>query len=304
MKTVLWLLLALNGLAAAVWLAGFSVPPKPVAELTIPAPSAKPLQLLSELPALPPRLDTLPADYGVPPDAPEEGGLPPAQPPAVEVPGSPAPVAEPQVPQNAPLPVASSPAPDATAAKETPMPTPPDKAATAKPPVLADPEPPVDATATPVTTGLPVGDGTACYRTAALAGDVYEAAGTALREAGLGEPTLQPQDRARPRHWVYWAGAADELTSIEERLKAAGVRDWYRLRTDDGMLRISLGVYGQADGARRRQRELAAKAIQTQISEHYTPQARLRWTFTAQPATVDAVKDRLQGQGVRVEACP
>lgn len=304
MRTLSWLLLALNGLAAAAWLAGFSVPPKPVAELTMSAPSVKPLQLLSELPALPPRLDTLPADYGAPPGALEEGGVPPAEPPAVEAPGSPTPVAEPQIAQNGPPPVAPSPAPDATAATETPMPTPPDKAATAKPPVSADPEPPVDATATPITTGLPVGDGVACYRTAALAGDVYEAAGTALREADLGEPTLQPQDRARPRHWVYWTGAVDELASIEERLKAAGVRDWYRLRTADGMLRISLGVYGQADGARRRQRELAAKAIQTQISEHYTPQARLRWTFTAQPAAVDAVKDRLQGQGVRVEACP
>lgn len=301
MRTVLWLLLALNGLVAAAWLAGFSVPPQPVAEPTVPTPSAKPLQLLGELPALPPRLDSLPADYGMAPGALEAGGLPPAEPPAVEIPA-----AEPQIAQSIPLPAARSPeslaaAVEFTAVNEAPVPGPP---TAVTPPVSSAPEPPVAAMAVPVATELPVGDGAACYRTAAMAGDAYEAGGMALRGAGLGEPTLQPQDRARPRHWVYWTGGADELASIEERLRAAGVRDWYRLRAADGIPRISLGVYGQADGARRRQRELAAKAIQTQISERYTPQARLRWTFTAQPAAVAGAKDRLQNQGVRLEACP
>jgi hypothetical protein len=121
---------------------------------------------------------------------------------------------------------------------------------------------------------------------------------------GLGEPVLQAQDRARSRHWVYWTGTADAATQIEERLQAAGVRDWYRLRAADGTVRISLGVYGQADGARRRQRELAAKAIQTQISERYAPQARLRWTVTATAAAVAAASDSLRAQGLQLEACP
>lgn len=296
MRTVLWLLLALNGLVAAIWLAGFSVPPQPVAEPTVRAPSTKSLQLLGELPALPPRLDSLPADYGMAPGALEEGGLPPAEPPAVEIPA-----AEPQIARSISQPAVQSPEPLAAGVKEAPVPGPP---TVATPPVASAPEPPMEAMAAPVATELPVGDGAVCYRTAALAGDTYEAGGMALREAGLGEPTLQPQEPARPRHWVYWTGAADELASIEERLKAAGVRDWYRLRAADGMLRISLGVYGQADGARRRQRDLAAKAIQAQISERYTPQARLRWTFTAHPAAVAAAKDRLQNQGVRLEPCP
>ncbi len=60
MRILLWLLLALNGVAVALWLAGYAVPPS--APVTPPplAPSAKPLQLLSELPALPQRLDALP----------------------------------------------------------------------------------------------------------------------------------------------------------------------------------------------------------------------------------------------------
>ncbi len=301
MRTVLWVLLALNGMLAVVWLAGFSLPPQPVAELTVPAPSAKPLQLLSELPALPPRLDTLPADDGISPGAAQEGDVPPDEPPAVQIP-----ITEPQIAQSTSLPAARSPEPVAAVVESTAEAAargspPPAKPTPAKPPAAVEPAPPVEVTSAPILADPPVA---VCYRTAALAGDAYEAAGQALRGASLGEPILQPQDRARPRHWVYWTGAADEQAGIEERLKAAGVRDWYRLRAPDGMLRISLGVYGQADGARRRQRELAAKGIQTQISERYTPQARLRWTFTAQAAAVAAARDSLQSQGVRLEVCP
>jgi hypothetical protein len=304
MKTVLWVLLALNGLLAVVWLAGLSLPPQPVAELTVPAPSAKPLQLLSELPALPPRLDALPADDGISSGAPQEDVLPPDEPPAVQIPST-----EPQIAHSTSLPAARSPEPvavvvESTAQAAAPASPPPAKPTPAKPPAAMEPTPPVEVTPAPIMADPPVADGVVCYRTAALAGDVYEAAGQALRGADLGDPVLQPQDRARPRHWVYWTGAADEQAGIEERLKAAGVRDWYRLRAADGVLRISLGVYGQADGARRRQHELAAKGIQTQISERYTPQARLRWTFTAPAAAVAAARDSLQRQGVRLEVCP
>jgi len=303
MRTVSWVLLALNGLLAMVSVAGFSLPPAPMAELPAPAPSAKPLQLLSELPVLPPRLDSLPAADEPSPGAPQVGDLPLDEAPPVQIP-----IAEPQIATSTSLPAARSPGPVAvqvntqaeTAAPGSP---PAPEPVSAKPPATAS-APPVEVRPAPILAGPPVADGAVCYRTAALGGDAYEAAGQALRDAGLGEPVLQPQDRARPRHWVYWTGAADEQAGIAERLKAAGVRDWYRLRAADGMVRISLGVYGQADGARRRQRELAAKGIQTQISERYTPQARLRWSVTAQAAAVAAARDSLQGQGVRLEACP
>lgn len=303
MRTVSWVLLALNGLLAMVCVAGFSLPPAPIAELPAPAPSAKPLQLLSELPVLPPRLDSLPAADEPWPGAPQVGDLPLDEPPPVQIP-----IAEPQIATSTSLPAARSLGPvavqvDTQAETAAPGSPPAPEPVSTKPPATAS-APPVEVTPASITAGPPVADGAVCYRTAALGGDAYEAAGQALRDAGLGEPVLQPQDRARPRHWVYWTGAADEQAGIEERLKAAGVRDWYRLRAADGMVRISLGVYGQADGARRRQRELAAKGIQTQISERYTPQARLRWSFTAQAAAVAAARDSLQGQGVRLEACP
>lgn len=308
MRIGMWLLLALNGLVAAVWLAGFSVPPKPVVEPPAPTPSAKSLQLLSELPALPPRLDTLPVDSGLLRGTPGENVASPAGAP-VERPGVETPVAGPEIAVNGPAPAVRSPAllaaPAESTAPSTAAPSAaPAQAAPAEPPVPAVPRPVVNTSAASVTVDLPSGGGPTCYRTALLAGDAYEAAGTALREADLGEPILQPQDRARPRYWVYWKGAPDELAGIEQRLKAIGVRDWYRLRAADGMPRLSLGVYGRMDGARRRQRELAAEAIQAQISARYPPQAKLRWTVVALPAAVEVAKDRLQGQGVRLEVCP
>lgn len=291
MRTMLWLLLLLNAALASLWMAGFSVPARPVAEPTAPTPSAKRLQLLSELPAPPQRLDSLPLDGVMAADVTDPGS-------AAEV---------------------DTPPPDLAAGNLLAATAVEPSIVTLAAPVETATEPSAPKLALPVTETAPStklgpsapdmatpppADAAVCYRTAALAGDAYEAAGALLRQVGLGEPVLQPQDRARSRHWVYWAGAADAATQVEERLQAAGVRDWYRLRAADGTVRISLGVYGQADGARRRQRELAAKAIQTQISERYAPQARLRWTTTATAAAVAAASDNLRAQGLQLEACP
>lgn len=291
MRTMLWLLLLLNGVLASLWMAGFSVPARPVAEPTAPTPSAKRLQLLSELPAPPQRLDSLPLDGVMAADVTDPGSAAELdmQPPDVAA-GNllAAPVIEPSiVTLTAPVETTAEPS-----APQLALPVTETAPSTKLGPSTPD-------MATP-----PPADAAVCYRTAALAGDAYEAAGALLRQVGLGEPVPQPEGRARSRHWVYWTGTADAATQIEERLQAAGVRDWYRLRAADGTVRISLGVYGQADGARRRQRELAAKAIQTQISERYAPQARLRWTVTATAAAVAAASDSLRAQGLQLEACP
>lgn len=296
MRTMLWLLLLLNGVAALVWMAGFSLPARPVAEPAAPTPSAKRLQLLSELPAPPQRLDSLPLDGVMAADVTDPGS-------AAEVDTPPPDLAagnllagtavEPSiVTLAAPVEAAAEPSAPKLALPVTDTPPSTELASTQLGPSAPD-------MATP-----PSADAAVCYRTAALAGDAYEAAGALLRQAGLGEVVLQPQDRARSRHWVHWTGSAAAAAEVEERLRAAGVRDWYRLRGADGTVRISLGVYGQADGARRRQRELAAKAIQTQISERYAPQARLRWTVTATAAAVAAASDSLRAQGLQLEACP
>jgi hypothetical protein len=268
MKKLTWLLLALNAIAAAVWLAGFELPaPAPPAP---PPPSgAKRLQLLSELPQLPPRLDALPAE----PEPAASSGDAAAAPEPGEL-TVPADVGAPQV-------AVTPPADAQPVAASTPADTP--------------------APAAPVTTPATT---PACYRTAPLGTDAYERAGDALRAAGLGEPRLQPPARVRERYWVYWSGSAEQVGEVEAKLKAAGLRDWYRQRGAGGQMRLSLGMYGQLDSARRRQRELAAHGIQAQISPRYPPQTRLRWVITAAAPAVEAARPRLQAQGVGLEPCP
>jgi hypothetical protein len=278
MRTLVWLLVALNVAAAALGIAGLAVPAAPPAAEPQPAPDARRLQLLSELPALPPRLDATAAEL--------TGGEVAITPP-VEAP-RPA-EADPSVPvgQSAPLPEPASSAP--------PSPVPVDTAGAQ------------DAVgAVPVAAPSDAADSTTarCFRTAVLGAEAYQAGGAALREAGFGEPALRAEGGARPRYWVYWDGKAADLDAVEARLKSAGVRDWYRTRGPDGATRLSMGVYGQADGARRRQRDLAAKGVQAAIAESYRPPARLRWTVTATAAAVADARDRLGGKGVSLEACP
>lgn len=269
MKTLVWLLLALNVVAAALGIAGFALPAAAPPAEPPAAPDARRLQLLSELPTLPPRLD-------VPAAAELTGGevaiTPPAIAPVPAAADSSAPV-EQSVPPTAPVDMAS--AADNSGAEPDTAPGDTTDSTTAR-----------------------------CFRTAVLGAEAYQASGVALREAGFGEAALRAEGGARPRYWVYWDGKAAELEAVEARLKSAGARDWYRTRGPDGATRLSMGVYGQADGARRRQRELAAKGVQAAIAESYRPPARLRWTVTATAAAVADARGRLNAKGVSLEACP
>lgn len=328
MKILLWSLLALNGLAAALWLSGFSLPATPRPEPAAPTLTAKRLELLSELPSLPPRIDAQSAE-----SAPIEAG-PQATDPSVTAP----PAAE-TSPANAPdAPAAADAAPPATLASEEPVPAPAVAEQNRPPPENAAPQAapapaaaPVsdvpDAASAPAATPPAVADGNAadagssapqatpaanatvtavpdvpvCHRTAAVAPEAKDRIGAAVREAKLGESVLKSS--VRSRYWVYWRGAPADAAGIEAALKAAGVKDWYRVGGASEAT-ISLGVYGQAEGARRRQRELAAKVIQASIDERYPAQARLRWQITARPSAVAAAAADLALAGVRLERCP
>lgn len=282
MRKLPWLLLALNGVVAGLWLAGFAVPPSaPLAPPSL-APSAKSLQLLSELPSLPPRLD--------------------APPPSPNDPVSPQTVAPSGAADDGPGALAQQAVASEPHGEQAAVETPPSPVAPVVPAQEASSQ-----LATPAAADAPasgVAQGPVCYRTPELGGDAYEAAGRALREAALGDPVLQPQSGARARYWVYWEGSAAQVEAVEARLKAAGIRDWYRLRGNGGKSLLSMGVYGQQDGAQRRQSQLAAKDVPTQISARYRPQARLRWTVTTTAAAVQAARDRLQAQGVVLDSCP
>ena len=49
-----------------------------------------------------------------------------------------------------------------------------------------------------------------------------------------------------------------------ERIKAAGISDWYVMNEGDAANSIALGRYGGEDAARRREAELRAKGIPAQ----------------------------------------
>lgn len=335
MRTTVWILLVLNLVAAVAWLSGFGLSRN--AQLELPPPQSAPasLRLLSEL-AQPPRLldGALPGggNAELVAQAPQAQASTPAAgvSPPVSAPDSPktsgsasaAVVARPAQGTPSSDDAGSSVAASADRSRVTPKAAatqagaPVTSAAAGKATTsVADATVPASGigpgsggASVPESTGSQAAsaapDKPVCYRTAALSGDAYKAAAASLRTAGFDMPDLQPQNSARPRYWVYWAGTVDEVGDVEAQLKAAAVRDWYRMRAPGREARLALGVFGQRDGALRRQRALAAAGVQAQIDERYAPQAMLRWTVNATPAQVAAASPGLADKGVRLERCP
>lgn len=322
MRMLLWVLLALNGVAAVLWGLGFSVPATSRPEAPQPTLSAKRLELLSELPSPPARLDVqedvLPPPLALadtPPAAPADdaaaGALTPAPVSPAAAPPEDTSVVKAASPAGDGLPPTESAAPsqsDAavapTAADQAPTVVSEESAPT-KPAATAVNEAPVVKVATATQAAGPAAaieapDGPACFRTAAFAPDAQQRVEAALRDAGFERALVK--STLRPRYWVYWSGAPGAVAGVEQALKAAGVRDWYRV----GGAReatISLGVYGQVDGARRRQRQLAANGVEAKVRERYAAQARLRWQISASPVAVETAQEALKRQGVGLEAC-
>lgn len=298
MRAVVWILLVLNGLAAGAWLSGITVPAQVPPEPSLPGDASAPLRLLSELPHPPPLLDSSLPELAMTGDSPLEDAQPAGQDgdsaPSVETP--------PQAARNVPV---SAP-PAASEAPHAPTSTPARASAGQTDAAEVMTEVAAASSASPMQQQEPAAavDEPVCYRTAALSGDVYQAAGVSLRAAGFDRLDLQPLNGARPRYWVYWSGDVDQVGAIEARLKAAAVGDWYRMRMPGREARLSLGVYGQKAGARSRQRALADKGVQAQIDERYPPQAMLRWRVNAAPARVASASAALADQGVRLERCP
>lgn len=319
MRLMLWVLLALNGVAAALWLAGVKVPAASHPAAEPPALSAKRLELLSELSSPPPRLGAQDDAMQQSPQALSRESTPDA-----DETGAQATAAAPEAPKSedavaavtsalaidkaVPPPVDGS-GPAAAPAQPAPEPQPVPKPATPEPPIAptaAVAPAPAAAQAPAVLGGEPATaaeapDRVACYRTTEFAPDARERVEAALQEAGLTPADIKSS--VRPRYWVYWSGAPAAAGEVEQALKAAGVKDWYRVGSGREAT-ISLGVYGQMDGARRRQRELAGKGIQAEVAERYAPQARQRWQLKATRSTVESAKATLARAGVRLEACP
>lgn len=130
---------------------------------------------------------------------------------------------------------------------------------------VAAPLPPAPvSTATP---RMPPGETVAaaqCLRFGPFAdGPAREAARAALTAAGI---TALPRDTAarRGRGWkvhIPSFASREEAKAMGERIKAAGISDWYVMNDGGDANSIALGRYGSEEAARRREAELKAKGI-------------------------------------------
>lgn len=93
-----------------------------------------------------------------------------------------------------------------------------------------------------------------------------DAARAALTASGVA--SLPRETAARSgRGWKVYIPAfasRDEAKAMGERIKAAGISDWYVMNEGSDANSIALGRYGGEDAARRREAELRGKGIPAQ----------------------------------------
>ena len=128
-----------------------------------------------------------------------------------------------------------------------------------------------------------------CLRFGPFADDAArDAARTALAAAGV---EAQPrQTPARPaRGWKVHVPAfatREEANAMGEKIKAAGIADWYVMNAGGDANSIALGRYASEDAARRRESELTSKGIPAQ-AEPLGDTAAQAWLEARLPAAAD-----------------
>lgn len=119
-------------------------------------------------------------------------------------------------------------------------------------------------------------------------GPARDAARAALATAGV---AAVPQDTAaRPgRGWkvhVPSFASREEAKAMGERIKAAGISDWYVMNDGGDANSIALGRYGSEEAARRREAELKGKGIPAQ-AEPLGDTAAQAWLDARLPANAN-----------------
>jgi hypothetical protein len=99
-------------------------------------------------------------------------------------------------------------------------------------------------------------------------GTARDAARAALATAGV---AAVPQDTAARagRGWkvhIPSFASREEARAMGERIKAAGISDWYVMNDGAAANSIALGRYGSEEAARRREAELKGKGIPAQAA--------------------------------------
>lgn len=115
-----------------------------------------------------------------------------------------------------------------------------------------------------------------------------DTARAALSAAGI---AAVPQDAAARsgRGWkvhVPSFASREEARAMGERIKAAGISDWYVMNDGGDANSIALGRYGSEDAARRREAELKAKGIPAQ-AEPLGDTAAQAWLDARLPANAN-----------------
>lgn len=119
-------------------------------------------------------------------------------------------------------------------------------------------------------------------------GPARDAARAALSAAGV---AAIPQDTAARsgRGWkvhVPSFASREEARAMGERIKAAGISDWYVMNDGGDANSIALGRYGSEEAARRREAELQAKGIPA-LAEPLGDTAAQAWLDARLPANAN-----------------
>ena len=140
------------------------------------------------------------------------------------------------------------------------------EAAKPAPPTRAPPPPSTPALEQPTAAAPPVAV-EQCLRFGPFAdAAARDAARVALSAAGVAAQPRQTPARSG-RGWKVHLppfASREEAKAMAERIKAAGISDWYLLNEGADANGIALGRYGSEESARRREAELRAKGIAAQ----------------------------------------
>ena len=157
------------------------------------------------------------------------------------------------------------------------------------PKLVAAPTPDLPATAPVAQAAADAASNGQCLRFGPFAdGPARDAARAALSAAGVAAVPLDTAARSG-RGWkvhVPSFASREEAKAMGERIKAAGISDWYVMNDGGDANSIALGRYGSEEAARRREEELKGKGIPAQ-AEPLGDTAAQAWLDARLPANAN-----------------
>lgn len=187
------------------------------------------------------------------------------------------------------------PAPEAEQEPE-PLPVPAEEGEQAlePPPPVSEPEPPL----------------VHCYRAGGIEQEAQLAAlAQRLEEAGAQVDARGEEQREKMRYWVLLRGyrSPGDAAPVLERLRSAGLKDFYLVRSGEYKNTISLGVFSTAEAARRRQQQVQRLGFEPRVDEMGIPLKRwwlrFAWRDEGRPEAWRQAFPPLSPEGVEAAPC-